>query len=118
MSHTVEEIAKALGAQALGALDIELTGAAEPADAGPSDLALAMKPEYAKGLSDGQARVAMLWDGADWQSLGLEAAIIPARPRYAMAGLTAALDAGHGYTTGIHPTAIIGEGVALGSGVH
>ncbi|MDU8926899.1 UDP-3-O-(3-hydroxymyristoyl)glucosamine N-acyltransferase [Alisedimentitalea sp. MJ-SS2] len=117
MSHTIEQIAKALGATALGALDLEIDGAAEPADAGPGDLALAMKPEYAKGLAAGQARAAMLWQGADWQAMGLEAAIIPARPRYAMAGLTAALDEGHGYTPGIHPTAIVGEGVELGQGV-
>ena len=117
MSHTIAEIAEALGAKALGALDLQITGAAEPADAGPTDLALAMKPDYADGLGQGQARAAMLWDGADWQAMGLEAAIIPARPRFAMAGLTAALDAGHGYTPGIHPTAIIGEGARLGDGV-
>ncbi|WP_137700462.1 UDP-3-O-(3-hydroxymyristoyl)glucosamine N-acyltransferase [Marimonas lutisalis] len=117
MSHTIEEIAKALGAQALGALSLEITGTAEPADAGPADLALAMSPKYADGLARGQARAAMLWEGADWQALGLEAAIIPARPRYAMAGLTALLDQGHGYTSGIHPTAIIGVGAEIGADV-
>lgn len=117
MSHTIAEIAEALGARALGALDLEITGAAEPADAGPGDLALAMKPDYAAGLAQGGARAAMLWQGADWQAMGLEAAIIPARPRYAMAGLTAALDPGHGYGPGIHPTAIIGEGAELAEGV-
>ncbi|MDQ2088590.1 UDP-3-O-(3-hydroxymyristoyl)glucosamine N-acyltransferase [Marimonas arenosa] len=117
MSHTIAEIAEALGATALGDLDLEITGAAEPADAGPGDLALAMKPEYAAGLGQGHACAAMLWEGADWQDLGLQAAIIPARPRFAMAGLTAALDRGHGYTTGIHPTAIIGEGAELGEHV-
>jgi UDP-3-O-[3-hydroxymyristoyl] glucosamine N-acyltransferase len=117
MSHTIEDIAKALGAKALGALDLEITGTAEPADAGPGDLALAMTQKYAAGLVQGQARAAVLWDGADWQALGLEAAIIPERPRYAMAGLTAVLDAGHGYTSGVHPTAIIGEGAELGADV-
>lgn len=117
MSHTIEEIAKALGAKALGALDVEITGAAEPADAGPGDLALAMSEKYAGGLAKGQARAAILWEGADYRALGLEAAIIPARPRYAMAGLTAALDAGHGYTSGIHPTAIVDEGAELGADV-
>ncbi|UYV39169.1 UDP-3-O-(3-hydroxymyristoyl)glucosamine N-acyltransferase [Rhodobacteraceae bacterium D3-12] len=117
MSHTIEEIAKALGAKALGALDVEITGAAEPADAGPGDLALAMNEKYADGLAQGQARAALLWEGADYAALGLEAAIIPTRPRYAMAGLTVALDKGHGYTAGIHPSAIIGEGATLGKDV-
>ena len=117
MSHTIAEIAEALGAKALGALELEITGAAEPADAGPADLALAMKPDYAAGLAKGRARAAMLWEGADWQAMGLEAAIVPTRPRYAMAGLTAALDPGHGYAPGIHPTAIIGDGAELGADV-
>lgn len=117
MRQTIADIAEALGATALGDLDLEISGAAEPADAGPHDLALAMSEKYAARLSEGRARAALLWDGADWQALGLEAAIIPARPRYAMAGLTAALDPGHGYTPGIHPTAIIGEGAELGADV-
>ncbi|MCF3594243.1 UDP-3-O-(3-hydroxymyristoyl)glucosamine N-acyltransferase [Rhodobacteraceae bacterium LMO-12] len=117
MGQTIAEIAEALGAQALGALDLVITGAAEPSDAGPNDLALAMSEKYAAGLANGRARAAMLWQGADWRALGLEAAIIPARPRYAMAGLTAALDPGPGYISGIHPTAIIGEGVDLGEGI-
>lgn len=117
MSRTIAEIAEALGAQALGAIELEITGTAEPSDAGPTDLALAMSEKYASGLAKGQARAAMLWEGADWRALGLEAAIIPPRPRYAMAGLTAALDPGPGYTSGIHPTAIIGDGAELGEGV-
>ncbi|MDQ2092758.1 UDP-3-O-(3-hydroxymyristoyl)glucosamine N-acyltransferase [Rhodalgimonas zhirmunskyi] len=117
MTHTIKELAEALGAQALGALSLEINGVAEPADAGPQDLALAMSPKYAEGLAKGGARAAMLWEGADWQALGLDAAIIPARPRYAMAGLTAAMDKGHGYGSGIHPTAIIAPGAEIGIGV-
>ncbi|MDG1069265.1 MAG: UDP-3-O-(3-hydroxymyristoyl)glucosamine N-acyltransferase, partial [Sulfitobacter sp.] len=81
MTHTVEEIAVALGAQAFGATDIMVTRAAEPAMAGPDDLALAMNPKFAETLGQGRARVAMLWESADWQALGLEAAIIAPRPR-------------------------------------
>lgn len=117
MSHTIAEIAAALGAEALGAADLPISGAAEPADAGPEDLALAMKPDYAAGLAQGRARAAMLWPGADWQAMGLEAAIIPKRPRFAMAGLTAALDPGAGYHAGIHPTAIVDAAATLGEGV-
>ena len=117
MRQTIAEIAEALGAKALGKLDLEISGTAEPADAGPSDLALAMSEKYAAGLADGRARAAMLWEGADWRALGLDAAIIPARPRYAMAGLTAALDPGPGYGEGIHPSAIIDASAELGEGV-
>ena len=117
MTHTVEEIAVALGAQAFGATDIMVTRAAEPAMAGPDDLALAMNPKFAETLGQGRARVAMLWESADWQALGLEAAIIAPRPRYAMAGLTRILDAGQGYAAGIHPTAFVDPDAELGAGV-
>jgi UDP-3-O-[3-hydroxymyristoyl] glucosamine N-acyltransferase len=120
MSHTVKEIADALGATVFGASGLSITGAAEPAMAGPEDIALALKPEYAEGLSKGSARAAIVWDGADWQALGLEAAIVVPRPRYAMSGLTALLDPGPEIAPGIHPssfvdpTAEIGAGAAIG----
>lgn len=120
MSYTVNEIATALKAEAFGAVDISVIGAAEPASAGPDDLALAMDPKYADGLARGSARAALVWEGADWQALGLEAAITVVRPRLAMSGLTALLDPGPGIAPGIHtsavidPSACIGDGAAIG----
>jgi UDP-3-O-[3-hydroxymyristoyl] glucosamine N-acyltransferase len=117
MTHSVKDIATALGAQAFGAVDILVTRAAEPAMAGPEDLALAMNPKYAETLGQGTARVAMLWEGADWEALGLEAAIIAPRPRYAMSGLTKMLDTGQGFAAGIHPSAFVDPDAELGEGV-
>ncbi len=120
MPYTIAEIAAALEAQALGATDLEITGAAEPATAGPDDLALAMDPKYTDGLAEGRARAAIVWDGADWEALGLEAAIVVPRPRYAMSGLTQLMDPGPEIAPGIHPSAVIdptaeiGEGAAIG----
>lgn len=120
MAHDIKDIAAALGAEVLGAADIFITGVAEPAQAGPDDLALAMSEKYAAGLSEGRARVALIGDGMDWRGLGLEAAILVPRPRYAMAHLTRALDPGPVLAPGIHPTAVIdpsadiGEGAAIG----
>ncbi len=105
MSYTIEQIAKALGAEAAGDTSLTILRAAEPAGAGPDDLALAMSEKYAENL--GQARVAVLWPGADWQALGLKAAIFAPRPRMALSGLTGMLDPGQGFGTGIHPSAII-----------
>lgn len=120
MAHTIAEIAAALGARASGALDLVMTGVAEPAQAGPDDLALAMDPKYAPGLAKGRARAAVVWSGADWNALGLKAAIFVERPRLAMAGITAAFDPGPGLAPGVHamtvidPTASIGAGAAVG----
>ena len=117
MSFTVEQIANALGAKVLGAGDIEIDSIAEPADASARHLALAMKPEYAESLAKGAARAAVIWDGADWRGLGLEAAIIAPRPRYVLSGLTTMLDQGQGWDEGIHPSAIIHDTAKLGDGV-
>ena len=57
-----------------------MTGAAEPAQASADQVALAMDPKYAAGLSQGRARAALLWAGADWRAMGLEAAIFVERP--------------------------------------
>lgn len=117
MAYTIEQIAAALGAEAFGAVDVEVDGVAEPTDATARDLALAMKPEYAEGLTRGAARAAIVWDGADWQALGLEAAIVSPRPRYTMSGLTTMMDPGQGWPDGIHPSAVVDETADLGAGV-
>ncbi|GHC33030.1 MAG: UDP-3-O-(3-hydroxymyristoyl)glucosamine N-acyltransferase [Rhodobacterales bacterium 65-51] len=120
MAHTIRDIATALGAEAAGNLDLTVSCAAEPHSAGPEALALALDPKYAGGLAKGQARAAMLWPGADWQELGLEAAIFAPRGRLAMAGLSRMLDAGPAIAPGVHamsvidPTAEIGAGAAIG----
>lgn len=120
MAHTVAEIAARLGARAEGALDLVVRGAAEPAQAGPDDLALAMDPKYAGGIAQGRARAAVIWSGADWRALALEAAIFVERPRLAMAGITGVFDPGPGIAPGLHPMAVIdptaqlGEGAAIG----
>ena len=118
MAYTIEEIASALDAKAFGAAGLTVTGASEPATAGPHDLALAMNPDYADGLGKGQARAAIVWDGADWEALGLEAAIVVPRPRYAMSGLTTLLDPGPEIAPGIHPSAVIDPTAEIGEGAH
>ncbi len=117
MAYTIEQIAQALGATALGDISIQIDSVAEPAEAQAHQLALAMKPDYAANLPQGRARAAMVWDGADWQALGLEAAIISPRPRFALAGLSAMMDLGQGWPQGIHPSAVVDDSAELAAGV-
>lgn len=112
--HSLADIAAALGATVQGNATLMVTGAAEPQSAGPDHLALAMKPAYEAGLALGRARAAILWDGADWRALGLEAALFVPRPRYAMAHLTQHLDPGLAIAPGIHPTAVIDASANIG----
>ena len=117
MRTTLADIAAALRVKPLGAADLVIEGISEPRDAGPTDLALAMKPEYLDDLAKGQARAALLPAGTDWQALGLEGAICPDRPRFALAGASAMMDMGEGFPSGLHPTAFIDPSAQLGDGV-
>lgn len=117
MAHSVGEIAAALGAQAAGDLGIMISGAAEPAVARADQLALALSPSYGDQVSAGAAVAAMVWTGADWQAMGLRAAIFAPRGRLAMAGLTSLLDPGPQIAEGVHPMAIVDPSASLGEGV-
>lgn len=117
MGFTIAEIAKQIGAACAGDTGLRIKRAAEPADAGPDDLAMAMSPKYAETLPKGQARAAMLWDGAEFEAMGLKAAIFPPRPRLAMARMTAMLDPGQGFGAGVHETAIIDPSAEIGADV-
>ena len=96
MRFTIQQIAQSLGAEAAGDLELTIVRASEPGDATADDLALAMSPKYAEELGAGNAQAAIVWPDADWQAMGLKAAIFAPRPRMAMAGVTVMLDAGQG----------------------
>jgi UDP-3-O-[3-hydroxymyristoyl] glucosamine N-acyltransferase len=119
-TYTIKQIADALSAECFGDTDIRIVGAAEPQSAAANQLAIATDKAYAEKLAAGQARAALLWQGADWRALGLDAAIVPRRPRYAMSSLTKLLDPGQGIHPGIHdtasidPTGELGENVSIG----
>ncbi|MEM9846106.1 MAG: UDP-3-O-(3-hydroxymyristoyl)glucosamine N-acyltransferase [Pseudomonadota bacterium] len=117
MAYRIADIASALGTTGEGDTDLVVEAVCEPAEAGPQDLALAMKPDYAAALSEGQARAALVWEGADWREMGLKAAIVAPRPRAAMPGLTRLFDPGQGYGTGLHPSAVIDPSAVLGPDV-
>lgn len=117
MRYSVADIAAAVGAVAVGETDLVVTSLAEPADADAAALALASTPKYAEALASGAAQAALLWPDADWQALGLKAAILPNRPRYAMSGMTRMFDPGQGFPTGIHPTALVDPSATLGANV-
>jgi UDP-3-O-[3-hydroxymyristoyl] glucosamine N-acyltransferase len=115
--YTIEQIAKALGARAVGDTTLSISSVAEPATASADQLAIAMKPSFAAALPEGAAQAAMLWDGADWESFGLKAAILAPRPRFAMAGLSAMMDPDFIEPAGVHPSAVVDPTARLGDGV-
>ena len=116
MAHTVGEIAAALNARAEGDAARVVRRPSHPAEAGVDDLAIAFDAEHAAKLSEGEARVAVLASGADWRALGLDAAILVERPRYALAGVTERFAPPPDVAEGVHATAIVAEGAEIGEG--
>lgn len=117
MTQTVASIAKALQAEVLGDGTLVIEGLAEPSSAAESDLALAMSPKYAEALAQTAAKAAIIWQGADWAQMGLQAAIVVPRSRMAMSTLTQMMDKPVTVARGIHPTAVIDPSAKIGNDV-
>ncbi len=104
---SISDLALALGAEMRGDGSILVSGASEPESATSSQIALGMQPAFAEALGRSAARTAIVWAGADWRELGLEAAIIVPGGRHALAGVTRVFDVPPEVPTGIHPSAVI-----------
>lgn len=104
---TVAEVAAGLGLSAVGDVDIVLRGVARPNEAGADDLALAMDPKFLPELKEGAARAAVTPADVDLAELGLAAAILAPRARYAMAGVTRLFQQERRISVGAHPSAVI-----------
>ncbi len=115
MAFTVQEIADSLAATAVGDLSIALQGPSQPELARPDTLALAMDPKFLESLSTGAARVAILPIGADWQALGLKAAIFAPHPRYVLSGVNQLFEKPVFAPSGVHPTAVIDKSAIIGA---
>ena len=115
-SKTLADIARVTGLALEGDGAIEVQGVAEPAQAGPNDLALAMNPDFADALSKSEARVAVVWDDADWVALGLSGVLRAGRPRVALAHVTSAFQHSLDVSEGIHPSALIDRSAEIGVG--
>ncbi len=114
MSHSIAEIAHATGLMAVGDTSLRIARPAEPASAGAGDLALAMSPDYEAALRDSPARAAVLWEGADWQALGLASALYAPRARVALAALGEIFEHQPDLAPGVHPSALVGPTAEIG----
>jgi UDP-3-O-[3-hydroxymyristoyl] glucosamine N-acyltransferase len=75
IAYTLKDIAASLGLTLKGDPNLRVQSVSEPSSAKQGQLALAMSPAYEAQLSEGAAEMAMLREGADWQALGLRAAL-------------------------------------------
>ena len=114
IAYTLKDIAASLGLTLVGDPYMRVHSVSEPSSAKQGQLALAMSPAYEAQLSEGAAEMAMLREGADWKALGLRAALLAPRPKFALSGLSEMLDPGQSVPLGIHPSAVIDPSAKLG----
>ena len=112
---SISDLAAALGGEMHGDGSIRVSGVAEPNSATADQIALGMQPAFAEALGRSAARTAIIWAGADWRSLGLEAAIVVPGGRRGMAGVTRVFDIPPEQPSGIHPSAVIDPKAEIGA---
>lgn len=113
----IADLAIALGAECHGDVSLLISSAVHPDDGGRANsIAMAMSPELVDLLKASKAKAAVVNEGMDWQSLGLEAAIVVKHSRAAMSIVTETFARPWGLETGIHPTAVISSSATLGKG--
>ena len=110
--YTIAQIAAHLNATALGDATLIVDSVAEPKSATKTQLALALDKSYATDLQNSHAQAAIVWADADWQNMGLKAAII-APSRYTLSGVSVLFETPPD-TDGIHPSAVIDESAQIG----
>lgn len=104
---TLAELAALIDGQVHGDGGLPVRGLAEPGEAGPDDLAVAMSARFLAQIVRGRAQAAIVAEGAPWQDMGLKGVIVTQRPRLAMAGLTTRFAPSATAEPTIHPSAII-----------
>lgn len=114
----VKDIADSLEARLEGDGGLRVSRLAHPDRAeGPADLALAMTGDAVSALARTKARAVVVSATSPVSTQDFDAVIIVDEPRMALARLTAMFDPGPAHEAGVHPTAVLDAGVALGEGV-
>ncbi|MFA5041124.1 MAG: UDP-3-O-(3-hydroxymyristoyl)glucosamine N-acyltransferase [Bdellovibrionales bacterium] len=113
--YTLEEIADAIDGRLIGNGKLRISRLAHPADIhGAEDLALAMDSKLLPLLKNSKASAAVV-SGDEAAGDFLEGRILVARPRVAIAKLTALFTEPVFVAKGIHKTAVIEKGAKIGA---
>ncbi|MBA2479643.1 MAG: UDP-3-O-(3-hydroxymyristoyl)glucosamine N-acyltransferase [Planctomycetes bacterium] len=117
MRVTVRDIAGVVGGSIIGDADQLVTGISSLTEAASGDISFLANPKYAPYLAETKA-TAVLVASAQETGRPIPVQIVVANPDFAFATVVATFGPkAVPPPTGVHPTAIVGERVRLGSGV-
>jgi UDP-3-O-[3-hydroxymyristoyl] glucosamine N-acyltransferase len=113
---TLAEVAKLVNGALEGDGSIEMAGVAGLREADPGDVAFLASPKYAEAMARTKASAVLV--RRDWSGAAPCAVIRVDNPEVAFTRLVmATIPPPVQHRPGIHPTAVVAEGVVLGSGV-
>ncbi len=107
---TVKQIAQLVGGKLSGPDEVEIVGAAPPADAQPGDIVFILSEKEAPLLESTRASAAIVPEGVSAEGLSL---VSVADPRLAMAQVLALFAPEHEVPAGVHPSAQVAEDAEL-----
>lgn len=112
--HRLGSLARQVDGEVIGDPNTMIEGIASFEEAGPTDITLALKPQYVRGEVRSQAAAWIV--GPDVESVSVPAIRVK-HPRLAFARLLALFAPKHLVAAGVHPTAVVGAGVELADNV-
>ncbi|MEW5767903.1 MAG: UDP-3-O-(3-hydroxymyristoyl)glucosamine N-acyltransferase [bacterium] len=113
MSKSLGEIAAAVGGKVVGASDISILGVATIEDAKPGDIVFALNGKYLEAAFSSQASAVIVGQEV---TKAPKPVIRTNNPRLAFAKVLELFAPVVRIRPGVHPTAILGEGVNIGEG--
>jgi len=113
LKRRLSELAELVGGSLLGDSDIEISGVTNIEEAGPGQITFAVPPHIEKAAKSAAGAVII----PDTVTEFNKPAIRVANPRLAFTKLLEIFNPPPKVARGVHPTAIIGEGVKLGNNV-
>lgn len=112
--HTLAELASLVGGRAVGDVALSIKGIATLADAGPDELGLLADRKYLKAAPESDAGALLISEELDPEATDAPNRLVVENPREALTFLLGHFHPEPQRRPGIHPTAVIGEGVQLG----
>lgn len=117
MVYTIKEISVALDIPFEGDGSIEIESISSPLLANSNQLVVAISHKYSDQLRNSNAKAALMFEGADWKSFGLQAALLPRHSRLKMSEVFSLYERIKDIDKGINSTSIISKSAKIGKNV-
>ena len=117
MVYTIKEISDALDIPFEGDGSIKIESISSAKSANPNQLVIAISKEYTADLAKSETKAALMFQGADWQSFGLQAALLPKQSKLKMSEVFSLYEKIKETKIEINPTAMISKSARIGENV-